>query len=114
MKHPEKPPAFDKLFSKVIKDPNRLTEIMRLSQDDRNKGQYLHWDKVKRHQPPPGFSKEDVWVSLKFSRIGMRQIPLTDPKGNHFQFCVPDEVHKELHEIDIGAGGALGVPEPIT
>lgn len=114
MKHPEKPPAFDKLFPKAIKDPKRLIEIMRLNQDERYKGQYLHWDKVKRYQPPPGFSNEDVWVSLKISRIGMRQIPLTDSKGNHFQFCVPDEVHKELHEIDIGAGGALGVPEPIT
>ncbi len=97
-----------------MKDPNRFLEIVRLSKDERFQGQYLHWDKLKRYEPPKGFSREDVWVSLKLSRIGMRQIPLTDSNGNHFQFCIPDMVLKELHEIDIGAGGALGVPEPIT
>lgn len=77
--------------------------------------QYIHWDKLRHLPPPSGFNSEELWYSLKLSRAGMlRQIPLTDKNGRNFQFCVPEPVLEELHKIDIGAGGTIGVPEPIT
>jgi len=49
------------------------------------------------------------------SRHGvLRPVSLKNLKGEPFQFCVPELVQEELHQIDIGAGGAIGVPEPIT
>jgi Fic family protein len=99
----------------MIKDASRLVEISPLAQGERYMRQYLHWDKLQHLTPPVGFSHEELWLSLKLARGGMlRQIPLNDKKGGKFSFCVPELVLEELHQIDIGAGGAIGVPEAIT
>jgi Fic family protein len=116
MKYPSRPPVLIKLLSDTIaKGPDRLTQIMALAQEERYLQQYYHWDKLQHITPPTGFSHEELWLSLKFARNGtLRQIPLTDLKGDKFQFCLPELVQQALHQIDIGAGGAIGVPEPIT
>lgn len=44
----------------------------------------------------------------------MKKIPLVDKVGRPFQYSVPDFVARQLHEIDLGAGGAIGMPDPIT
>lgn len=52
---------------------------------------------------------------MKMSRLGLlKPIPLKDKEGETFQFCVPELVLEELHKIDVGAGGSIGVPEQIT
>jgi Fic family protein len=43
-----------------------------------------------------------------------KQLPLLDKKGNPFQFHVPDDVAQQLHMIDMGAGGRIGMPAPVT
>src|SRR5690606_2780541 len=43
-----------------------------------------------------------------------KSIPLTDTTGRPFQFAVPELVQEELHQIDLGAGGLVGIPEPLT
>lgn len=114
MRHIDQPPPLSEIIAKM-KDPSRFVEIFPLAQGERYIRQYLHWDKLQHLLPPAGFSNKEVWMSLKFARAGMmRQIPLNDKKGGKFQFGVPELLLEELHQIDIGAGGAIGVPEPIT
>ncbi len=114
MKHPESPPPMDRLLAGLT-DLSKLGQITALAQDERSTRQYLHWDKLRHLPVPNGFSHEDWWLALKLSRTGMlRPVPLKDRSGQPFQFAVPEMVHEELHKIDIGAGGAIGLPEPIT
>lgn len=77
-------------------------------------GEYLHWDELRRHKPPEGLTVEDWWLGVKVARNGaLRELPLKSKDGKPFRFAVPEQVQAELHRIDVGAGGALGVPEPI-
>lgn len=114
MKYPDKPPTLPAMLA-GLKDVSKLGRIAELAQGERSIRQYLHWDELRHLPAPAGFSHEDWWLALKFSRTGMlRSVPLKDLQGERFQFCVPELVQQELHLIDIGAGGAIGVPEPIT
>ena len=114
MKHPESPPPMDRLLAGLA-DLSRLGQIMSLAQDERSTRQYLHWDKLRHLPVPAGSTHEDWWLAIKLSRSGtLRPVPLKDLSGQPFQFAVPEMVHEELHKIDIGAGGAIGLPEPIT
>lgn len=76
---------------------------------------YLHWDKLRFHPPPEGLTLEEWWLAIKLQRNGvLKAIPLNDKQGKPFCFCTPDLVQQELHAIDVGAGGSIGIPEPIT
>ena len=76
---------------------------------------YLHWDKLRHLPPPDGLSAEEWWLGIKMRRGGMlKDIPLLDNKGNPFRFGVPELVQAEQHDIDMGAGRSIGIPEPIT
>ena len=50
---------------------------------------------------------------MKLARSG-KPIRLTDKKGKPFSFALPDAVLEQLHQIDLGTGGLVSVPEPIT
>lgn len=58
---------------------------------------------------------EQWWYTLKCQRTaGQKFIGLTDKQGNGFRFSSPDRIARQLHEIDLGAGGRIGMPEPVT
>jgi Fic family protein len=98
-----------------MKDISKLGQISELAQSERSTQQYLHWDKLRHLPTPAGFSHEDWWLALKLARSGLlRAVPLKDKQGQPFRFGVPEMVQEELHRIDIGAGGAIGMPEPIA
>lgn len=113
MKIPENPPAWFQLLGQVT--PTQLSKLMELTQKQRVSRHYLHWDRLRRHPPPEGHTSEDWWLALKLQRGGLlKPIPLNDKQGKPFQLCIPDLVLEELHRIDMGAGGSIGLPEPIT
>ena len=68
-------------------------------------GEYLHWDRLRRLQPPAGLSLEQWWLGLKFARLGGRAVPLRDKTGRQFDFNLAGRIPEDLHEIDLGAGG---------
>ncbi len=112
MKMPQKPPSFRELLSQ--QDANqRLNAILELSRTPY--ADYPHWEKLRHLPAPAGFTSEEWWLAVKFQRTGAsKPLPLLDKLGRPFSFCVPDPVQAELHEIDVGAGSAIGIPEPIT
>jgi Fic family protein len=77
--------------------------------------EYLHWDKLRRLKPPEDFTSEEWWLATKMQRAGLlKPIELKDKQGRPFRFSAPDLVQGELHEITVGAGSAIAMPEPIT
>lgn len=114
MKIPQQPPELKTL----LEDPRifeRWDEVLSAIRGSAAASQYFHWEKLRRLPVPDGFSHEDLWVSIKIQRnAAARQIPLRDKRERNFRYCVPDSVAAQLHEIDIGAGGTIGMPEQIT
>lgn len=112
MKVPKKPPAMGELASKCL-DSKRFDDVLRFAAEPA--GDYLHWDKLRHLTPPEGLTAEEWWLGIKLRRQGLlKPLPLLDKAGTPFRFGVPDLVQAELHDIDVGAGRAIGIPEPIT
>ena len=112
MQIPQAPPTLVELFGENHESNRGLEKILRLGQEDLDR-HYLHWDKLRRYPAPPGLTHREWWLSVKMRRGG-RPIGLTDKAGHPFKFSVPDLVTEDLHQIDLGAGGMVSVPEPIT
>lgn len=75
---------------------------------------YLHWDKLRRLEPPAGLSSAQWWLRLKLGRASeMRRIPLRDIDGNCFGFTLPDLVLRYLHRIDQRGGGEVAMEEVV-
>jgi Uncharacterized conserved protein len=70
---------------------------------------YLHWDELRRRNPPSNLSLEEWWLALKLRRKSLyRPLPCKDKHGNCFQYALPDTVLQLLHKIDFNAGASLG------
>ena len=114
MRIPNTPPQLMDLMAEV-KQPERMIQLFSLVQRAKTQRLYLHWDKLRRYSPPEGVSHREWWMILKLSRMGaLEPIDLKDKVGRPFQIALPDSVLEELHQIDLGAGGLVSVPEPIT
>jgi len=96
------------------KNPSQLMKLLEVGKNPLLSRHYLHWDKL-RHHKVEGFKPEELWAAAKVQRLGtLKPIPLKDVSGHPFSFSVPGIVAELLHEIDVGAGTSIGVPEPIT
>lgn len=116
MRIPNLPPPLDigKYFE-AAKDHDRFGRMMRSVNAAPLNRHYLHWDKLRRYTPPEGVTHEEWWFSLKMARMGtLKHIGLSDKKGRSFQFGVPEIVAEELHQIDLGAGGMISMPEQLN
>lgn len=110
MKMPTQPPDLKTI---IISEPSLLEKIAPLFGNLPK--EYLHWDKLRHLAPPPGFSKEEWWAAMKLERLSQRRATrLATAKGEAFSFHVPDSVNEVLHLIDMGAGGKIAMPEPVT
>ena len=111
MNIPQSPPKFEDLISEIT--PERIMQLA--SHMRTSAGHYLHWDKIRYRPPPKGLSHREWWLVLKFARTNALQpVDLKDKGGRPFQFAVPEAVLQELHQIDLGTGGLVSVPEPIV
>ena len=113
MRIPQTPPKLTDLIAEV-KQPERMMQLFSLTREARTQGHYVHWDKLRRYMPPPGVSHREWWMVQKLSRMNaLKPIPLKDTAQRPFQFAVTELVMEELHQIDMGAGGLVSIPEPI-
>lgn len=111
MRLPQLPPNFEDLITEVT--PERMIQLTRHART--GTGRYLHWDELRHRPPPEDVSHREWWLALKLFRINALQpICLKDKEGRPFQFAVPEGVLQELHQIDLGTGGLVSVPEPIV
>jgi Fic family protein len=114
MKIPQTPPPLKELMTRLQK-PDRMMQLFALMQAQKTRGEYLHWDKLRRHPAPDGFTHEEWWLATKLSRMdALRPIGLKDKQGRPFFFSVPELVMEELHQIDLGSGGHVSLPDQIT
>ena len=111
MRLPQFPPNFEDLIIEVT--PERMIQLARHART--GTGRYLHWDELRHRPPPEDVSHREWWLALKLFRINALQpICLKDKEGRPFQFAVPEGVLQELHQIDLGTGGLVSIPEPIV
>ncbi|HEX2038990.1 MAG TPA: Fic family protein [Acidimicrobiales bacterium] len=78
-------------------------------------GKYRHWDTLRHLSPPAGLDVEQWWMGVKFARRGLlNPLPLTDPAGRPFQYCMPDAAWEMAHRIDQQTAGRIGTAEVVT
>jgi Fic family protein len=79
------------------------------------RGRYIHWDKLRQLDPPPGLDHRQWWAQIKLSRVAdMRYIPLLSTDGGEFSYCLPDLVLKHLHQIDKSLAGEVAMERVVT
>jgi Fic family protein len=94
------------------KNPERFLTLVKVAQRAVGDGKYLHWDKLRYHEPPSGLSHEEWWAALKMARnASAKLLPLGDTNGRPFQYCLPDPAQEHLHRIAQDAGGHIEVPD---
>ena len=100
MRKPAAPPEISRLMSDAIED-NRLATIF-WSLNASGGGAYLHWHKLRFHQPPGDLSPKEWWLGLKMSRRNQyKTVPLVDKSGQPFQYLLADPIPARLHQIDL-------------
>jgi Fic family protein len=113
MRKPASPPDTDSLFKKAI-DEKRIPAVLK-AMSSTDGGSYLHWHKLRYHAPPEGLSHEEWWLAVKMNRkTQYKTIPMEDKYHQSFQYVLADPIPARLHQIDLGAGGLVQMPEQIT
>jgi Fic family protein len=109
----EQAPSVTELFEKLATD--EAVAALRTSVDGRTDGRYLHWDKLKRLDPPEGLTAEQWWFKIKLARDDeLRPIPLTGPEGASFSYGRLDTMDRSLHHIDQRCSGEVAMDEVVT
>lgn len=110
MKHPKKPPSLKEVLEELTPDE----QIELFSKSLPVNSEYHHWDKLRHLGPPEELTNKQWWCMLKLQRSGQaREVPLRDNRGGAFTYYQTEKMSKAVHEIDLGAGGSIGVPEPV-
>src|SRR2546428_4639849 len=113
MKTPRTPPTIPVLMSKLTSD--QFSRVLAFVSSSSPTNKYLHWDKLIRYTPPAGLTHEEWWLGLKIRRNSLYQsLPLTDAHGQPFKILVTDPMPERLHHIELGPGGRIRVPAPLT
>jgi Fic family protein len=113
MKTPRTPPDFGDLLSRIMAD-DRIGPVLELADQLDTQQKYYHWDDLARRKAPSGYSTPEWWLAIKLKRKASRRpLPLLDKSGTPFSYFLHDGVQKLLHDIDAGAGGFIGIPDPI-
>ena len=110
---PKLPPSLKELRQKY--GTEQMLEIAERVRALPRSDTYHHWDRLRYITPPHGFSSETWWLGIKLNRsYSFKRLPLYDKSKQPFRFLVTDFISEQLHYTDLGAGGRIGVPEPVT
>ncbi len=115
MRIPATPPSFDSFLKQILDQPQRGIEILAATDSPMVDGHYSHWDKFRFRKPVGDLTIEEWWWAIKFRRTSLyKKLPLPDKKGVPFVYLLTDPSPQVLHQIDLGAGGLIQMPEQIT
>jgi Fic family protein len=118
----ERAPSEDEAFEQHI-PMSQVLDVLAAPPDPRATERYLHWDKLRRLEPPPGLSSEAWWWKIKFERrSNFRELPLRGWardssdyfEGQPFFYSLPDSVLRSLHRIDQRCSGEVAMDEVVT
>jgi Fic family protein len=112
MRIPKTPPDEKSLLDLASTDVDHFMRVLAAADAP---GKYLHWDKLLHYPTPEGVTHEEWWGGIKFRRqSSFKDVPLVDKGGQKFRYSQPDPIPATLHQIDLGAGGLIQMPEQIT
>lgn len=105
MKRPQAPPS----IHHILQQTNFIPSNRPLG--DAGRG-YLHWDELRRREPPEGLTHAQWWMLLKLGRsMARRAIPLPSPhEPGQLWVTLTDAVQERLMQVDRTCAGALGSP----
>jgi Fic family protein len=106
-------PQIEDLLERL--DADELGVALRADDDQRASSRYLHWDKLRRLDPPAGLTSRQWWLKLKVGReADLRELPLTSADGRPFGYGLLDSMLRRLHYIDQRCGGEVVMDEVVT
>jgi len=110
----EAPPPTDGLFGPTEND--RLIKALNAPPDPRASEKYLHWDKLRRLDPPGGLNPEEWWWRIKVLERGpsMRRLNLVAANAAPFRYSLPDSLLRSLHHVDQRCSGEVAMDEVVT
>ncbi|RKX42158.1 MAG: Fic family protein [Verrucomicrobia bacterium] len=113
MKIPAIPPNWHDILDKLFEENPETLRTIVFNQVPTYKGEYIHWDKLRRLDPPCSLTHEHWWLSLKQARRQQSKTIQTFScvKGDSYCFTLPDPIPELLHHIDQNAGGRIEMPE---
>lgn len=103
----EPPPNWRKIFSseliqKSLKSDG-LKELTKKADKD-----YVYWIKFKYFPMPAGFTPEEAWAYLRFSRMSNTEtIPVKGINNANFTFTITKNMYQKLSFIDSNTSGFL-------
>ncbi len=105
MKRPEAPTPLDALG--FMDSFDRVRALHRSTA-------YLHWDELRHRPAPEGLDVQTWWRQLKvIRRLSYVELPLIDTSGAPFRFSLPNDLHREVHQLDRIMSGHAEVPAEI-
>jgi Fic family protein len=110
-----KPPAIGEIIAKI--EPGRITAAISTIAADgaAREREYLHWDKLRHLEPPGDLTAEEWWLGIRLGRGPLlTELPLREPKGQPFSYCVPSRVQRLLHYVDQHCSGEIAMGEVVT
>lgn len=117
MRMPKTPPDIEKLWNQLVSDSkNDFERIINAQLNLPKSPKYLHWDKLRHLTPPESLSNEEWWILVKSQRQNAyKKLPFVDKNNRPFVMLTEvDPIPERLHDIDLGAGGMIQMPDQIT
>ncbi len=112
LKIPSAPLPLHRLLQEI--EPARLGRILSSFDSVYTDNKYRHWNELIHFSPPNDLTREEWWVGMKMARTALYQtVPLHDTQESPFQFLITESMTEQLHRIDMGVGGNIGVPGPV-
>lgn len=110
------PPPTTGLFGIGAAANQRMLRALDTPADPRSAEQYLHWDKLRRLDPPGELNAEEWWWRIKVLERGpsMRQLGLADRNGDPFKYSLPDPLLRKLHRVDQECSGTVAMEDVVT
>lgn len=113
MRKPKSPPKLEAIWQQITPEPEQVAKFVDMISSPMV-DKYLHWDKLRYHTPPEGFSNEQWWLAIKKQRQSLfKQLPLTDKHQKPFQYLTNDFITEALHQIDQSVTTFNRMPEQI-
>ncbi len=113
MRKPKSPPKLEAIWQQIKADPKQAARFFDMISSPMV-DKYHHWDKLRYHTPPEGFSIEQWWLAIKKQRQSLfKQLPLTDKNQKPFQYLTNDFITEALHQIDQSVTTFNRMPEQI-